>query len=660
MTISWVTENLTKIMVETVQINLGNRCNQKCLHCHIGASLEGNKNMDHETSKKVLEKLIALKPSMVEFTGGAPEMNPNLAMFIEELFKNAISTVVRTNLTVLDMDEYSSYINLYAKYGVRVIASLPGYSKEETDRQRGKGTFEKSIKILKELNRAGYGHNGLILDLVHNPSEVCLPPSQEELEREYKDVMKKEYGIRFNRLITITNSPIGGFKRYLINHGKYEDYIRLLVNNFNAETLNRLMCRNLISIDYEGYVYDCDFNLSLGVRIKGYEDKKFWEIDFENFKPEISCGEHCYACTAARGSSCGGSLLKTSTNVHDLVKGYYGKELKGRYDLKTGVCCTPENYPDYIREILKDIPDEVKERYYGCGSPIPPAIEGLRILDIGCGTGRDCYILSRLAGEDGFVYGIDMTEEQIRVAERYIDYHTKKFGYKKPNVMFIHDYIENLDRHFGEDSLDIIISNCVINLMEDKEGVLRQIYRILKDGGEFYFSDIYADRRLPLEIRRDPVLYGECLGGALYWKDFERLARKAGFSDPRIVSKRVIEINNPEIQKLIANVTFYSITYRLWKIKGLEDSCEDYGHVTEYRGGIKESPFKFMLDSVHIFEKGRPERVCGNTALMLSKTRFSKYFEIIGTFEKHFGLFNSCSDQVKKEDKSIGENSLCC
>lgn len=650
MTVFW--KNITKTAIETVQVNLGNRCNQRCLHCHIGASPDGNKNMDEETALRVLEKLIDLRPSMVEFTGGAPEMNENLSMFIEELSKYKIPTAVRTNLTVLDMDEHSSFIDLYARYGVKVIASLPGYSKETTDRQRGKGVFEKSIRVLKRLNEAGYGINGLELDLVYNPSGHYLPPSQEQLEKEYREKLGEAHGIRFNRLITITNSPIGGFKRYLIAHGSYDDYMRLLVNNFNAETLNKIMCRNLISLDYEGYVYDCDFNLSLGIPIKGYEHKRFWEIDFENFNSEISCGEHCYACTAARGSSCSGSLI----NTHDVVKRYYGQELKGKKDLKTNVCCTPDDLPKNLKEVLPLIAEEIKEKYYGCGSPIPPAIEGLKILDIGCGTGRDCFILSKLAGEDGFVYGIDMTEEQITVAKRYVNYHTDRFGYKKPNVLFIHDYIENLERHFDEESLDIIISNCVVNLIEDKEGVLRQIYRILKEGGEFYFSDIYSDRRLPAELRKDPILYGECLGGALYWRDFERLARKAGFSDPRVVSKRVIEINNTEIGKLIGNVTFYSITYRLWKISGLEDGCEDYGHIAIYRGEIEGSANRFILDSDHIFEKDRPERVCGNTALMLSRTRFKKYFDVIGGFEKHFGPFN-CSGN---KDNIANDVCSCC
>lgn len=655
MTILWKKEVIRKTKIETVQINFGNKCNQRCLHCHIEASPSGDKNMDEETAIYILEKLIELSPQMVEFTGGAPEMNPNLRMFIEELTKKGIKTSVRTNLTVLDMPEYSDLISLYKECKVKVIASLPGYFKDVTDRQRGKGVFERSIAVLKKLNKAGYGTEGLELDLVYNPSGDYLPHNQ--LENDYRQILGKEHGIVFNKLITIANSPIGGFKRYLINNNKYEDYLRILVNNFNSETLNHIMCRSLLSVNYLGYVYDCDFNLALDVKIKDFENTKFWEINFNNFNPEISCGEHCYACTAARGSSCQGALLKDDRDFNpiDIVQKYYGTELKGTSDLKTGACCTPDSYPQHIKEALSYVADEIKQKYYGCGSPIPLVVNGLKVLDLGCGTGRDCYVLSKLVGEDGFVYGIDMTKEQIDIAVKYIDEHIERYGYKKPNVKFIHDYIENIGKHIPENSLDLVISNCVVNLIEDKEAVIRQVYKILKQGGEFYFSDIYADRRLPDEMRENPVLYGECLGGALYWKDFERIARKTGFINPRVISKRVVEIKNEEIQRLVENVTFYSITYRLWKIQGLEDACEDFGHIAIYRGGIPESPFKFALDSTHVFEKDRPERVCGNTALMLSETRFKDYFEIIGSFKKHLGLFTACGTTPL----SSGNSDVC-
>jgi len=174
-----------------------------------------------------------------------------------------------------------------------------------------------------------------------------------------------------------------------------------------------------------------------------------------------------------------------------------------------------------------------------------------------------------------------------------------------------------------------------------------------------YFSDVYADRRVPEEISKDPVLRGECLGGALYYKDFERIARKVGFTDPRIVSKRPIDINNKEIQNLVGNIDFSSITYRLWKLKGLEDACEDYGHIAVYTGQIPDSPFKFELDNKHTFYKSKPERICGNTALMLSQTRFKEYFQVLGSFKKHFGAFEDCSN-VGQNSKTDQHNSNCC
>lgn len=347
-------------------------------------------------------------------------------------------------------------------------------------------------------------------------------------------------------------------------------------------------------------------------------------------------------------------------NVKEAVKRYYGSELTSTSDLKTGACCTADSMPVHAREVLPYIAEEIKQKYYGCGSPVPVALNGLKVLDIGCGTGRDCYILSKLVGENGFVTGIDMTENQITIADKYLAEQTGRFGYKAPNVKFICDDIENLGEYFPDESLNLIISNCVVNLVEAKEDLISRIYRLLKPGGEFFFSDIYADRRLPDELRSDPVLYGECLGGALYCKDFERVARRCGFIDPRVVSKRVVDIPNDEIRNLVGNVTFYSITYRLWKLKGLEDACEDYGHTATYTGGIPESPFTFMLDATHVFEKDRPERVCGNTALMLSETRFRNHFRITGSFNKHFGSFTICGTTAAQEQSSINQGGGSC
>lgn len=617
--------------------------------------------MDSETAKKILRGVIESDIRNIEFTGGTPELNPNFRLLIEGLSGDNRKLAVRTSLTVLDMPEYSDFAELYREHNVKVIASLPGTLKEATDRQRGEGVFDSSIRVLRRLNTLGYGDSGLSLDFVYNPLGDYLPPDQTELEREYRQLLDEEHDISFNNLVTIVNSPIKRFKNYLIKEGLLESYLKKLMNNFNYETLDNLMCRHLISVDHQGYLYDCDFNLALGIRVKGYEDNKFWEIDFESFYPEVTCDVHCYSCTVNRGSSCHGVLTENGqeNKIRDNVKQYYGMELQSSEDLKTTACCPLDTMPEEIREVLPYIAEEIKTRYYGCGSPIPSLLKGLTILDLGCGTGRDSYVLSRLVGEDGHIYGIDMTEAQIAVARKYLDEQTARFGYSKPNLTFIHDYIENTAAHIPRSSLDIAVSNCVINLVEDKESILREVYRMLKTGGELYFSDIYVDRRLPGEIRNDPVLYGECLGGALYRKDFERIAKKAGFIDPRIISEREVDITNKEIKALTGNARFYSITYRLWKLNGLDDDCEDYGHIAIYRGGLPESPFRFELDGGHLFEKNRPERVCGNTALMLSATRFGDYFEVIGNFDEHFGEFRDCATADDSQETPRGSSCDC-
>jgi len=648
----WQQAQLTKRDISTVQINLGNLCNMRCRHCHVDASPKGQNVMVKKTAESILNKLIELRPNVVEFTGGAPEMNPNLPLFIDTLSSYQIRLVVRSNLTVLLEEPYSKYIDLFSQKGVELMGSLPSCIKDASDRQRGRGSFDRTIKAIKVLNQRGYGKGSLPLDLVYNPEGDYLPSQTGQMEEVYRKTLRENFDVHFDRLIGIANAPIGRFKRWLKKEGRFDHYMRLLVNNFNYETLNRLMCLDLISIDYSGYVYDCDFNLAVGKRIKGYEEMRFWDIDFSDFHPEVNCDEHCYACTACMGSSCQGALIEQK-DIKETVKHYYGNVLKGTKDLKTSACCTTDAYPPHITETLRLVADEVKQKYYGCGSPIPEAIKGLKVLDLGCGTGRDCYILSKLVGPEGMVYGIDMTEKQLEVAKRYIDYHTEVYGYKTPNAVFIHDYLENLSKHFSPQSLDLVVSNCVVNLVEDKASLLRQVYDVLKEGGEFYFADIYADRRLAEEVRKDPILYGECLGGALYYKDFERLARRVGFIDCRVISKRKVDISNQEILARIGPSRFYSITYRLFKIEGLEDACEDYGHIAIYKGGIPESPHEFRLDDHHIFEKGRPVPVCGNTALMLTKTRFKDYFEVIGNFDVHYGAFGG-----ENEKNSIQKG--CC
>ncbi|MBA2404999.1 MAG: methyltransferase domain-containing protein, partial [Bdellovibrionales bacterium] len=237
------------------------------------------------------------------------------------------------------------------------------------------------------------------------------------------------------------------------------------------------------------------------------------------------------------------------------VKQYYGTELKTSVDLKTNACCTLTPPPLYIRNALSQIHDEVLAKYYGCGLTIPSALEGLTVLDLGSGSGRDCYLLSQLVGQSGCVVGVDMTEEQLEVASKHLAFHQQKFGYQKSNVQFIKGDIENLNECLPKGlKFDLVVSNCVLNLVSNKKKVLSDVFSLLSDGGEFYFSDVYADRRVPDTLKRDPVLWSECLSGALYWNDFLSLAKGSGFIDPRVVESKEITVNNDELKEKLGKI----------------------------------------------------------------------------------------------------------
>ena len=346
--------------------------------------------------------------------------------------------------------------------------------------------------------------------------------------------------------------------------------------------------------------------------------------------------------------------------MHDVVQEYYGRQLQNTGDLKTTACCDSSTVPAWLRTLLARVHPEVLSRYYGCGLVCPPLLRGCRILDLGCGSGRDVYALAQLAGPEGLVVGVDMTEQQLVVAERYRNYHVEKFGYD--NVLLMKAYIENLEQlDLEPGSFDVIVSNCVVNLSEDKDAVLRGVYHLLKRGGEFYFADIYADRRVPEHVRRDSVLYGECLGGALYWNDFLRLAMRAGFTDPRLVEDRPLVVKDPELAGRIANLNFYSATYRLFKLDGLESACEDYGQAVVYRGTIPNHETRLLLDKHHNIETGKAFPVCGNTWRMLHDTRFAKHFDFVGDFSRHYGLFEGCGGGLPFDrNRTAGDNSACC
>jgi arsenite methyltransferase len=347
--------------------------------------------------------------------------------------------------------------------------------------------------------------------------------------------------------------------------------------------------------------------------------------------------------------------------MHEVVQEYYGNTLKSSEDLQTDACCTDEGMPDYVKPVLSKVHDEVLMKYYGCGLIIPEDIKGLRILDLGCGAGRDVYALSGLVGESGFVVGVDMTPEQLAVANKYQDYHADVFGYAKPNTQFLQGYIEKLDElGFEENSFDLIVSNCVINLCPDKQAALEQAYKLLKPGGEMYFSDVYANRRVAADLVADPVLYGECLSGALYWNDFIHIAKAAGFIDPRLVKDRPLLISNKKVEDKVKGYRFYSATYRLFKLPELEPACEDYGQAVIYKGSIEHCESALVLDKHHYIQTGKVFPVCGNTWRMLEQTRFNSHFHFIGNWDNHFGIFDGCGTVIPYQDSSVDEAGACC
>lgn len=344
----------------------------------------------------------------------------------------------------------------------------------------------------------------------------------------------------------------------------------------------------------------------------------------------------------------------------DAVRDYYGKVLKTNSDLQTTACCAVERLPPQLAAINEAIHPEVRSRFYGCGLVIPPDLTGLTVLDLGSGSGRDVFLLSKLVGPTGQVIGIDMTPEQLAVGRRHVDYHTQAFGFDRPNVRFIEGLIEDLEgAGIGAGTIDLVVSNCVVNLSPDKERVMREVLRVLKPGGELYFADVYADRRLPTALRQDPVLLGECLGGAAYNEDFRRLLLGLGVSDVRVVARSPIQVTNPELQAKVGNARFQSLTHRVFKLP-LEDKCEDYGQVAYYLGSIPESPHAFLLDDHHYFEAGRPMTVCGNTADMLAKSRYGRHFKVVGDKACHFGLFPCGPQPPTNGDIGPRSDGACC
>ena len=326
------------------------------------------------------------------------------------------------------------------------------------------------------------------------------------------------------------------------------------------------------------------------------------------------------------------------SSIKDNVKTYYSDTLTSNKDLKSSACCSTDTLPKHHRNILAQISPEIIDKFYGCGAPLPPDVDSAHVLDLGCGTGRDVYLLSKLVGRNGHVIGIDMTPEQLQVAEKHKDYQAKTFEYTSSNVQFILADIEDLSHHIPNDSIDLVISNCVINLSTNKPAVFKEIFRVLKPGGELYFSDVFSDRRIPEALQKDPVLYGECLSGALYIEDFRRHLLDIGCAHFHTMSSRTLEINNPDIKAKINNIKFTSSTIRAFKLD-LEDREENYGQTLTYLGTIPENPDTFQLDHQTVFQTNQKIPISGNTATILQKSRYSKHFKIDGTQSTHHGQF---------------------
>ncbi len=299
--------------LDTLQINLGYRCNLSCLHCHVAASPRRKEQMNRETVNLVLRFLKLSGAGAIDLTGGAPEMNANFRYLVASAREMGVRVIDRCNLTILEEPGYEDLAEFLADQQVDIVASLPCYLEENVDAQRGDGVFDSSIRMLQRLNSLGYGKadSGLELDLIYNPQGATLPPAQNELEADYKRILDERYGIRFNALYALANLPVGRFGSTLISKGKLQEYVSLLRDAHQPENLKSVMCLNQLSVDWQGHVYDCDFNQMLGVplRYNGSSRPHLSELlDAKLLGLPIQVYNHCYGCTAGQGSSCGGAL----------------------------------------------------------------------------------------------------------------------------------------------------------------------------------------------------------------------------------------------------------------------------------------------------------------------------------------------------------------
>lgn len=308
-----------RTQLEILQVNLGYLCNLSCTHCHVNAGPKRTELMDAATVDTLLEVLEHLEVGMLDLTGGAPEMNPEFRRLVSAGRELGVTVIDRCNLTVLNEPGYHDLADFLAEQGVKVVASLPCYSEKNVDSQRGKGVFDGSIAGLKQLNQLGYGlpGTGLELDLVYNPGGAFLPPPQESLEQDYKQQLRENFAIEFNSLLTITNMPISRFGSMLLSKGLFEEYMTLLRESYSAANLGNVMCRNTVSVDWQGNLYDCDFNQMLKIPMQHFEHKSQRTKEPVHISDllthsitnnPVAVADHCFGCTAGQGSSCGGAL----------------------------------------------------------------------------------------------------------------------------------------------------------------------------------------------------------------------------------------------------------------------------------------------------------------------------------------------------------------
>ena len=304
---------ITRRKLDTLQVNLGYKCNQSCLHCHVNAGPTRTEMMSFDTIADVLKLLAATRAGRLDLTGGAPELNPHFRELVVAARAMGATVMDRCNLTILDEPGQQDLAQFLATQKVEIVASLPCYLEDNVDRQRGKGVFDISITVLKTLNALGYGvaGSGLELALVYNPQGPVLPPAQDKLESDYRRELGNHFGIRFNRLFVLTNMPIQRFGSTLVSKGQFESYMELLKNSYQPANLDSVMCRNLVSIDWRGYAYDCDFNQMLGLplALDGKPRTHIRDLVGRALDDNpIAVADHCYGCTAGQGSSCGGAL----------------------------------------------------------------------------------------------------------------------------------------------------------------------------------------------------------------------------------------------------------------------------------------------------------------------------------------------------------------